>query len=110
MTNVFYGHSPGLWVPGLIALFANRKLQALALHLLQGSRHYAWLIGFLRNLLQRDLTKAQTVDYYDFPGPVIDRKVRQQPGAAVAFTQITYHLPDEVAANPRRIAEFRRYG
>lgn len=108
LMNVFYGASPGLRVPELIELFANRELKALAAHFLQSPQQFAWLIDFQRNLLQRGLTEAQKGNYFDFLGPVIDQNFRQQPGAAAAFAQMTSQLHDEVAANTARLVDFRR--
>lgn len=108
LMNVFYGDSPGLRVPELIALFSNRELRPLAMHFLQSPQQFAWLIDFQRNLLQDGLTDAQKVNYFDFLGPVIDDNFRQQPSAATAFAQMTDQLVDEVAANTVRLVEFRR--
>ncbi|WP_250491606.1 alpha/beta hydrolase [Caballeronia sp. GAWG1-1] len=106
--NAFYGDAPGLRVPELIELFANRNLRKLATHFLQSPQQFAWLIDFQRNLLQHGLTDEQKVNYFEFLGPVIDNNFRQQPSAAVAFAQMTSQLHEEVAANTARIVDLRR--
>lgn len=108
LMNAFYGDAPGLRVPELIALFSNKELKALTLHLLQTPEKFAWLLDFQRQQLAIGLTEAQKVRYFEFLGPVIDNNFRQQPSAALAFAQMTYQLAEEVAANTARLVEFRR--
>ncbi|MBV8456263.1 MAG: alpha/beta hydrolase [Acetobacteraceae bacterium] len=108
LLNAFYGATPGLRVPELIALFSNKELSALSLHFLESPHQFAWLLDFQRNQLATGLTETQKVRYFEFLGPIIDNNFRQQPSAASAFAQMTSQLADEVAANTARLVEFRR--
>ena len=108
LMNVFYGAAPGLRVPELIELFANKNLKALQLHFLKSPQQFAWLLDFQREQLRTILTDAQQASYLEFLGPIIDNNFRQQPSAGPAFAAMTYQLADEIAANTARLPEFRR--
>ncbi|MDE2319877.1 MAG: alpha/beta hydrolase [Rhodospirillales bacterium] len=108
LLNAFYGDTPGLRVPELIALFSNKELAALSRHFLASPQQLAWLLDFQREQMRSGLTEAQNRRYTEFLGKVIDDNFRQQPSAAPAFAQMTYQLTDEVAANEARMVEFRR--
>lgn len=108
LMNAFYGDTPGLRVPELIALFSNKELAALSRHFLTSPQQFAWLLDFQRERMRTGLTEAQNRRYTDFLGQLIDDNFRQQPSAAPAFAQMTYQLSDEVAANEARMVEFRR--
>jgi pimeloyl-ACP methyl ester carboxylesterase len=51
LMNAFYGDAPGLRVPELIELFANKSLKSLAQHFLVSPEQFAWLFAFQRDLL-----------------------------------------------------------
>ncbi len=51
LMNAFYGDAPGLRVPELIELFANKGLRSLTRHFLASPQEFAWLLG---------LTEAQS--------------------------------------------------
>ena len=48
LMNAFYDKSPGLRVPELIELFANKNLKALTRHFLASPEQFAWLFNFQR--------------------------------------------------------------
>ena len=52
LVNAFYGDAPGLRVPELIELFANKRLKSLARHFLVSPEQFAWLFAFQRDLMQ----------------------------------------------------------
>jgi len=108
LMNAFYGDAPGLRVPELIELFANKRLKSLARHFLVSPEQFAWLFAFQRDLMQVGLTEAQKAHYNQFLGPIIDSNFRQRPSAGPAFVQMTYQYSDEIAANTARLADFRR--
>ncbi|MDE1906179.1 MAG: alpha/beta hydrolase [Rhodospirillales bacterium] len=108
LMNAFYGNTPGLRVPELIALFSNKELAPLSRHFLTSPQQLAWLLDFQRERMRTGLTEVQNRRYTEFLGQVIDDNFRQQPSAAPAFAQMTYQLTDEVAANEARMVEFRR--
>jgi pimeloyl-ACP methyl ester carboxylesterase len=110
LMNAFYGDAPGLRVPELIELFANKGLRSLTRHFLASPQEFAWLLAFQRDQMQVGLTEAQKARYHEFLGPIIDDNFRQRPGAGPAFAQMTYQYSDEVAANTARLADFRRSG
>ena len=108
LMNAFYGDAPGLRVPELIELFANKRLKSLAQHFLVSPEQFAWLLAFQRDLMQVGLTETQKAHYNQFLGPIIDSNFRQRPSAGPAFVQMTYQYSDEIAANTARLADFRR--
>ena len=108
LMNAFYGDAPGLRVPELIELFANKSLKSLTRHFLASSQQFAWLLAFQRDQMQIGLTEAQKAHYTQFLGPIIDNNFRQRPSAGPAFAQMTYQYSDEIAANMARLADFRR--
>ena len=108
LMNAFYGEAPGLRVPELIELFANKNLKALTRHFLASPQQFAWLLNFQRGQMQVGMTEAQKARYNEFLGPIVDKNFTQRPSAAPAFAQMTYKLFDEVAANTARLSDFRR--
>ena len=108
LMNAFYGDAPGLRVPELIELFANKRLKSLARHFLVSPEQFAWLLAFQRDQMQVGLTEAQKAHYNQFLGPIIDSNFKQRPSAGPAFVQMTYQYSDEIAANTARLADFRR--
>ena len=108
LMNAFYGEAPGLRVPELIELFANKNLKALTRHFLTSPQQFAWLLNFQRGQMQVGMTEAQKARYNEFLGPIVDKNFTQRPSAAPAFAQMTYQLFDEVAANTARLSDFRR--
>lgn len=108
LMNAFYGDAPGLRVPELIELFANRGLKALTQHFLASPQQFAWLLAFQRDQMQQGLSDPQKARYAAFLGPLIDQNFRQQPSAGPAFAAMTARLDDEIAANTARLLEVRR--
>jgi len=108
LMNAFYGEAPGLRVPELIELFANKNLKTLTRHFLASPQQFAWLLNFQRGQMQVGMTEAQKARYNEFLGPIVDKNFTQRPSAAPAFAQMTYQLFDEVAANTARLSDFRR--
>ena len=108
LMNAFYGEAPGLRVPELIELFANKNLRALTRHFLASPQQFAWLLNFQRGQMQVGMTEAQKARYNEFLGPIVDKNFTQRPSAASAFAQMTYQLFDEVTANTARLSDFRR--
>ncbi len=108
LMNAFYGDAPGLRVPELIELFANRGLKALTQHFLASPQQFAWLLAFQRDQMQQGLSNPQKARYAAFLGPLIDQNFRQQPSAGPAFAAMTARLDDEIAANTARLLEVRR--
>jgi haloalkane dehalogenase len=108
LMNAFYGEAPGLRVPELIELFANKNLKALTRHFLASPQQFAWLLNFQRGQMQVGMTEAQKARYDEFLGPIVDKNFTQRPSAAPAFAQMTYQLFDEVTANTARLSDFRR--
>jgi haloalkane dehalogenase len=106
--NAFYGESPGLRVPELVELFANKNLKALTRHFLASPQQFAWLLSFQRGQMQVGMTETQKARYNEFLGPIVDKNFTQRPSAAPAFAQMTYQLLDEMAANTARLSDFRR--
>ena len=108
LLNAFYGEAPGLRVPELIELFANKNLRALARHFLASPQQFAWLLGFQRDQMQVGMRESQKAHYSEVLGPIIDGNFTQKPGAGSAFAQMTYQLWDEVARNTALLTDFRR--
>jgi pimeloyl-ACP methyl ester carboxylesterase len=108
LMNAFYGESPGLRVPELIELFANKNLKTLTRHFLASPQQFAWLLNFQRGQMQVGMTEAQKARYNEFLGPIINKNFTQRPSAGPAFGQMTYQLLDEIVANTARLSDFRR--
>ena len=72
--NAFYGESPGLRVPEIIELFANKNLKALTRHLLASPQQFAFLLDFTRDQW-RFGNDAQRVRYKEFLVPIVDKYV-----------------------------------
>ena len=108
LLNAFYGEAPGLRVPELIELFADRKLRALARHFLASPDQFAWLLAFQRDQMQIGMNESQKAHYFEVLGPIIDGNFRQRPGAGPAFARMTDQLWDEVARNTALLTEVRR--
>jgi haloalkane dehalogenase len=108
LMNAFYGESPGLRVPEFIELYANKNLRALTRHFLESPQHFAWVLGFQRDVNLIGMTEAQKARYNEVLGPIVDKNFSQRPSAVRAFGQMTYLLFDEIAANTARLPDFRR--
>ena len=108
LMNAFYGESPGLRVPELIELFANKNLKALSRHFLASPEQFAWLLNFQRGQMQVGMTETQKARYNEFLEPIVDKNFTQRPSAGPAFAQMTYQLFDEMAANTAQLSDFRR--
>jgi pimeloyl-ACP methyl ester carboxylesterase len=108
LINAFYGDAPGLIVPEFIQLFATKNLKSLSRHFVASPQQFGWLLGYQRDQMQMGMKEEHKARYTEFLGPLIDKNFRQQPSSAAAFSEMTFRLHDEVAANTARVTEFRR--
>ena len=106
LMNAFYGESPGLRVPELIELFANKNLKALTRHFLASPEQFAWLFNFQRGQW-RFISDTHKARYKEVLVPIVDKNFAQRPSAGPAFAQMTYQLFDEMAANTARLPGFQ---
>ena len=84
LMNAFYGDAPGLRVPEIIELFANKSLKSLTQHFLASPQQFAWPLAFQRDQMQVGLTEAQKAHYTQFLGPIVDNNFRRRPSAAAS--------------------------
>jgi haloalkane dehalogenase len=66
LMNAFYGDAPGLRVPELIELFANKRLKSLAQYFLVSPEQFAWLLAFQRDPDRDTESPLQPVPWSDY--------------------------------------------
>jgi haloalkane dehalogenase len=103
--NSPYGETPSRRWPEFVELFTTKTLNALALAIAQSPAQFGWMLNWQREQFTQQLPEPQRAHFQEFIGPLIENNFTQQPGAGMAFVQMTAQLNDQIALDTKRYPE-----
>jgi haloalkane dehalogenase len=95
---------PVLW-PEMVALFANKSLNALSSAIAQSPEQFGWLLNWQKKQFRDALPESQRAHFDTVTGPLIADNFLQQPGSGPAFAQLASQFFAELARNTARLSE-----
>jgi haloalkane dehalogenase len=103
--NSPYGEAPTRRWPEFVELFTTKTLSALALAIAQSPAQFGWMLNWQRQQFNLHLPESQRAHFEEFMGPLIEENFTKQPGAGVAFVQMTAELDAKIALDTARYPE-----
>jgi haloalkane dehalogenase len=103
--NSPYGKADSLRWPELVEIFATKSLSALAMGIAQSAVQFAWLLNWQQEQFRLHLPEMQREHFQESVGALIEANFTQQPGAGMAFVQMTSHLNAQVLIDTERYRE-----
>jgi haloalkane dehalogenase len=95
---------PVLW-PEMVALFADKSLEALSGAVAQSPEQFGWLLAWQQKQFRDALPQSQQARFDTVMGPLIANNFIQQPSSGPAFAQLASQFFEELARNSRRLPE-----
>ncbi len=103
--NSPYGETPSRRWPEFVEIFTTETLHALALAIAQSPAQFGWMLNWQREQFTLHLPESQRAHFQEFIGPLIEENFTKQPGAGMAFVQMTAQLNDKIALDTKRYSE-----
>jgi haloalkane dehalogenase len=103
--NSPYGETPTRRWPEFVEIFTTKTLGALARALAQAPAQFGWMLNWQQEQFTLHLPEPLRVHFQEFIGPLIEENFTRQPGAGMAFLQMTAQLNDKIALDTKRYAE-----
>ena len=100
--NSPYGEAPTRRWPEFVEIFTTKTLGALALAIAQSPAQFGWMLNWQRQQFSLHLPESQREHFEKFMGPLIENNFTQQPGAGIAFVQMTAELDAKIALDTDR--------
>jgi haloalkane dehalogenase len=100
--NSPFGEAPTRRWPEFVEIFTTKTLSALALAIAQAPAQFGWMLKWQQQQFTLHLPQSQRAHFEDFIGPLIEENFAQQPGAGLAFVQMTAQLNDKIALDTER--------
>jgi haloalkane dehalogenase len=105
LLNSFYGASPHIRIPELIALFATTSLKALSTAMLSDTEQFDWLLRLQQSAFFDALPKSQQTRFLATVVPIMNANLGGDHDSRLAFSQITEQLFPEVRRNTARLRQ-----
>jgi haloalkane dehalogenase len=103
--NSPYGEAPTRRWPEFVELFTTKTLGPLALAIAQSPAQFGWMLNWQRDQFTLHLPESQRAHFREFIGPLIEENFTKQPGAGLAFIQMTAELNEKIALDTQRYPE-----
>ena len=103
--NSPYGEAPTRRWPEFVEIFTTKTLGALALAIAQSPAQFGWMLNWQRQQFSLHLPESQRAHFETFMGPLIEENFTRQPGAGMAFVQMTAELDAKIALDTDRYRE-----
>jgi haloalkane dehalogenase len=100
--NSPYGEAPTRRWPEFVEIFTTKTLGALAMAIAQSPAQFGWMLNWQRQQFSLHLPESQREHFEKFMGPLIEKNFTQQPGAGIAFVQMTAELDAKIALDTDR--------
>jgi haloalkane dehalogenase len=103
--NSPYGEAPTRRWPEFVEIFTTKTLGALALAIAEAPAQFGWMLNWQQEQFTLHLPESQRTHFQDFIGPLIEENFTKQPGAGLAFVQMTAQLNGKIALDTERYPE-----